>query len=93
MNNNIEMPNDDDIIRIKSEQDKKIDNGTEITEFRNELVRTINSKATRYSLREIANLLVYNDKNTFDREFFDINDIFDIIDELFIKYIKNKEGD
>ena len=93
MNNNIEMPNDDDIIRIKSEQDEKIDNGTEITEFRNELVRTINSKATRYSLREIANLLVYNDKNTFDREFFDINDIFDIIDELFIKYIKNKEGD
>lgn len=93
MNNNIEMPNDDDIIRIKSEQDEKIDNGIEITEFRNELVRTINSKATRYSLREIANLLVYNDKNTFDREFFDVNDIFEIIDELFIKYIKNKEGD
>ena len=93
MNNNIEMPNDDDIIRIKSEQDEKIDNGTEITEFRNELVRTINSKATRYSLREIANLLVYNDKNIFDKEFFDINDIFEIIDELFIKYIKNKEGD
>jgi len=93
MNNNIEMPNDDDIIRIKSEQDEKIDNSTEITEFRNELVRTINSKATRYSLREIANLLVYNDKNTFDREFFDVNDIFEIIDELFIKYIKNKEGD
>ena len=93
MNNNIEMPNDDDIIRIKSEQDEKIDNGTEITEFRNELVRTINSKATRYSLIEIANLLVYNDKNIFDKEFFDINDIFEIIDELFIKYIKNKEGD
>lgn len=93
MNNNIEMPNDDDIIRIKSEQDEKIDNSTEITEFRNELVRTINSKATRYSLREIANLLIYNDKNTFDREFFDVNDIFEIIDELFIKYIKNKEGD
>lgn len=93
MNNNIDMPNDDDIIRIKSEQDEKIDNSTEITEFRNELVRTINSKATRYSLREIANLLVYNDKNTFDREFFDVNDIFEIIDELFIKYIKNKEGD
>lgn len=94
MSNNLDIPyNDDDIIRLKSEQDKEKNNDEKITEFRNKLIKRINDNATRYTLRDIANLLIYNNKKTFDKEFFDVNEIFNIIDELLIEYTKNKEGD
>ena len=85
------LPEDDDLYRIKNEQESFPD--PPLVDFRNDLVRRLNNTPDRYSLRDIANLLVYNSKKILNREYFDVDTVYEIIDELFIKYVKNKEGD
>ena len=85
------LPEDDDLYRIKNEQESFPD--TPLVDFRNDLVRRLNNTPDRYSLRDIANLLVYNSKKILNREYFDVDTVYEIIDELFIKYVKNKEED
>ena len=68
------LPEDDDLYRIKNEQESFPD--TSLVDFRNDLVKRLNNTPDRYS-----------------REYFDVDTVYEIIDELFIKYVKNKEGD
>ena len=60
-----------------------------LTKFKNEIIQKLNKTYNRYTLKDINNL--FNNKST-DIEFFVVDDVYEIIDELFLKYIKNKEG-
>ena len=77
------IPNDEDIYRMKSEQESFINNN--LTKFKNEIIQKLNNTYNRYTLEDINNL--FNNKTT-DIEFFAVDDVYEIIDELFSKYYK-----
>lgn len=77
------IPNDEDIYRMKSEQESFINNN--LTKFKNEIIQKLNNTYNRYTLEEINNL--FNNKTT-DIEFFAVDDVYEIINELFSKYYK-----
>ena len=66
-----------------------ISNNNNLTKFKNEIIQKLNKTYNRYTLKDINNL--FNNKSI-DIEFFVVDDVYEIIDELFLKYIKNKEG-
>lgn len=77
------IPNDEDIYRMKSEKESFINNN--LTKFKNEIIQKLNNTYNRYTLEEINNL--FNNKTT-DIEFFAVDDVYEIINELFSKYYK-----
>jgi len=77
------IPNDEDIYRMKSEQESFINNN--LTKFKNEIIQKLNNTYNRYTLEDINNL--FNNKTT-DIEFFAVDDVYEIINELFSKYYK-----
>lgn len=77
------IPNDEDIYRMKSEKESFINNN--LTKFKNEIIQKLNNTYNRYTLEDINNL--FNNKAT-DIEFFAVDDVYEIINELFSKYYK-----
>lgn len=77
------IPNDEDIYRMKSEKESFINNN--LTKFKNEIIQKLNNTYNRYTLEDINNL--FNNKTT-DIEFFAVDDVYEIINELFSKYYK-----
>ena len=77
------IPNDEDIYRMKSEQESFINNN--LTKFKKEIIQKLNNTYNRYTLEDINNL--FNNKAT-DIEFFAVDDVYEIINELFSKYYK-----
>lgn len=79
------IPNDEDIYRMKSEEESFINNN--LTKFKNEIIQKLNNTYNRYTLKDINNL--FNNKAT-DIEFFAVDDVYEIINELFSKYYNKK---
>lgn len=77
------IPNDEDIYRMKFEKESFINNN--LTKFKNEIIQKLNNTYNRYTLKDINNL--FNNKAT-DIEFFAVDDVYEIINELFSKYYK-----
>ena len=77
------IPNDEDIYRMKFEKESFINNN--LTKFKNEIIQKLNNTYNRYTLEDINNL--FNNKAT-DIEFFAVDDVYEIINELFSKYYK-----
>lgn len=77
------IPNDEDIYRMKSEKESFINNN--LTKFKNEIIQKLNNTYNRYTLEDINNL--FNNK-AIDIEFFAVDDVYEIINELFSKYYK-----
>jgi len=77
------IPNDEDIYRMKFEKESFINNN--LTKFKNEIIQKLNNTYNRYTLEDINNL--FNNKTT-DIEFFAVDDVYEIINELFSKYYK-----
>ena len=77
------IPNDEDIYRMKFEKESFINNN--LTKFKNEIIQKLNNTYNRYTLKDINNL--FNNKTT-DIEFFAVDDVYEIINELFSKYYK-----
>lgn len=77
------IPNDEDIYRMKSEEESFINNN--LIKFKNEIIQKLNNTYNRYTLKDINNL--FNNKTT-DIEFFAVDNVYEIIDELFSKYYK-----
>ena len=68
---------------MKFEKESFINNN--LTKFKNEIIQKLNNTYNRYTLEDINNL--FNNKAT-DIEFFAVDDVYEIINELFSKYYK-----
>ncbi len=59
---------------------------TDIVNFRNKIINDLNHTPDRYNISQISKY-----KGLHELEYFPIDTVYEIIDEAFIEYIKNKE--